>query len=49
MKGVAHIAVLYSVFAAISTVANIGVQALVIWIYQGPYAVPLSIFVGTVA
>ena len=49
MKGVVRLAVLYSVFAAIATAANIGCQALVIWLYQGPYAVPLSILVGTAA
>jgi putative flippase GtrA len=49
MKGVVRLAVLYSVFAAIATAANIGTQALVIWLYQGPYAVPLSILVGTAA
>lgn len=49
MKGAARIAVLYTVFAAISTVANIGSQALVIWLYHGPYSVPLSILVGTAA
>lgn len=38
---------LYAIFAAIATVANIGCQALVIWLYTGPFAVPLSIFVGT--
>lgn len=49
MRGVVRLAVLYAVFAAIATAANIGCQALVIWAYQGPYAVPLSILVGTAA
>lgn len=49
MKGVVRIAVLYAVFAAIATAANIGCQALVIWLYAGPYAVTLSILVGTAA
>lgn len=49
MKGVVRIAVLYAVFAAIATAANIGCQALVIWLYAGPYAVALSILVGTAA
>lgn len=49
MKGVARLAVLYAVFAIIATAANIGCQALVIWVYKGPYAVPLSILVGTAA
>jgi putative flippase GtrA len=47
IKSVSRIAVLYAVFAAIATVVNIGSQSLVIWFYQGHYAVPLSIFVGT--
>ena len=47
MKGVARIALLYAVFAAIATAANIASQALWIWLYRGPYAVPLSILVGT--
>lgn len=49
MKGMARLSVLYSVFAAIATAVNIGSQALVIWRYQGPYAVALSIAVGTAA
>lgn len=49
MKGVARIAALYAVFAALATVVNIGCQALVIWVYIGPYAVPLSILLGTAA
>jgi putative flippase GtrA len=49
MKAVARIALLYAVFAALATAANLGTQALVIWAYQGPYAVPLSILVGTAA
>jgi putative flippase GtrA len=47
MKGAARIAVLYAVFALISTAVNIGCQALVIWFYSGAYAVPLSILIGT--
>ena len=49
VKSVSHIAVLYAVFAAFATVVNIGSQALVIWLYDGPYAVPMSILVGTAA
>ena len=48
-KNVFRIAVLYAVFAVIATVVNIGSQALLIWFYHGPYAVPLSILVGTAA
>lgn len=49
MKSVARLAVLYAVFTAIATAVNIGFQALVIWVYHGLYAVPLSILVGTAA
>ena len=49
MKGVACIAVLYAVFAALATAVNIGCQALVIWVYKGTYALPLSILLGTTA
>jgi len=49
MKSVAHIALLYAVFAALATAVNIGCQALVIWLYHGAYAVALSILVGTAA
>lgn len=37
----------YSIFAAISIMANIGSQKLAFWLYQGPLAVPLSVCVGT--
>ena len=43
------IAVLYSLFAAFSTAINIGFQMLSIWFYKGPYAVEVSILVGTAA
>jgi len=46
-KTVVNIAVLYTLFAAFSTVINIGSQVLSIWAYTGPYAVELSILVGT--
>jgi putative flippase GtrA len=49
MKSVARIAVLYAVFAVLATAVNIGSQALVIWLYHGAYAVPLSVLVGTAA
>ncbi len=47
MKTVAHLAFLYSIFAALATMANLGAQALFVWLYQGPYAIQLSILVGT--
>jgi hypothetical protein len=37
----------YSIFAAISIAANIGSQKFAFWLYQGPFAVPLSVCVGT--
>jgi len=46
---VARIVVLYALFAAIATAANIGCQAVVIALYGGPYRVPVSILVGTAA
>ena len=49
MKGVARLAVLYAVFALIAIAVNIGCQAVVIWIYKGTYAVPLSVLIGTAA
>ncbi len=49
MKGVARLAVLYAVFALIAIAVNIGCQAVVIWIYQGVFAVQLSVLVGTAA
>lgn len=43
------IAALYTAFAVFSTVINIGAQMLSIWAYNGPYAVEISILVGTAA
>ncbi|TVO72407.1 GtrA family protein [Sedimenticola selenatireducens] len=47
MKQIARITILYSLFAAIATIANLGTQVIVIWIYQGPFAVEISILIGT--
>lgn len=49
MKRAAEIALLYTVFAAIATLANIGSQALVVACYRGIYSVELSILIGTAA
>ena len=38
---------LYTLFAGISILANIGLQKLFLIVYQGPFGVPLSVFVGT--
>lgn len=43
----AKIAVLYTLFAVLSTAINIGSQMLSIWIYEGPLSVEISILVGT--
>lgn len=49
MKTVAHIAILYALFAAVATAANLGTQAIVIALYGGVHAVELSILVGTLS
>ena len=46
-KKAAKIAVLYALFAVLSTAINIGSQMLSIWIYKGPLSVEISILVGT--
>ena len=46
-KTATKIAVLYTLFAALSTAINIGSQMLSIWIYEGPLSVEISILVGT--
>lgn len=46
-KTATTIAVLYSLFALLSTAINIGSQMLSMWFYAGLYAVELSILVGT--
>lgn len=43
----AHIALLYTVFAAVSTVANIGAQDLLLRLVDFRYAVALSVLFGT--
>jgi putative flippase GtrA len=47
-KKATKIAVLYTLFAVLSTAINIGSQMLSIWIYKGPLSVEISILVGTV-
>ncbi|GAB3478802.1 GtrA family protein [Marinomonas epiphytica] len=49
MNKAARITFLYVIFAAIATAANLSTQALSIWIYNGPYSIPISIFIGTAA
>ena len=40
-------AVLYTLFAVVSTAINIGSQMVSIWFYKGPFSVEISILVGT--
>ena len=46
-KAATKIAVMYTLFAVLSTAINIGSQMLSIWIYEGPLSVEISILVGT--
>lgn len=48
-KTAVSIALLYTLFAAFSTAINIGAQMLSMWAYTGPYAIEVSILVGTAA
>ncbi len=47
MKSAARIALVYTLVSAFATVANIGTQALVIWLYVGSYAIEISVLLGT--
>lgn len=49
MRRAARIATLYALVAALATAVNISCQALAILAYHGPYAVPLSVLLGTAA
>ena len=46
-KTATRTAVLYTLFAVLSTAINIGSQMLSIWVYEGPFSVEISILVGT--
>jgi putative flippase GtrA len=48
-KSATKIAVLYSLFAGLSTGVNVGSQMLSMLIYSGLYSVEISIFIGTLA
>lgn len=48
-KTAVEISVLYTFFAVLSTIINIGSQILSVWVYKGPYSVEISILVGTAA
>jgi putative flippase GtrA len=47
MKTSARIALVYALVSIFATVANIGTQALTMWIYSGAYAVAISVLTGT--
>lgn len=47
MNSIARIGMLYAVFAALATFANLGAQALVVWVYRDAYAIEISILAGT--
>jgi len=47
MKSATRIAVVYALVSALATAANIGTQAVSMWIYSGAYAVELSVLAGT--
>ena len=48
-KTAVRIAMLYTLFAALSTSINIGSQVVSIWVYKGPFFIEISILVGTAA
>lgn len=47
VRTASEIAFLYVLFAAFSTVTNIGTQMVSMWAYKGSYAIELSILLGT--
>jgi putative flippase GtrA len=47
MNIAARIALVYAMVSAIATIANLGTQALAIWLYKGAYSVELSVLAGT--
>lgn len=49
MKPAASIAALYVIFAVVATIVNLATQAVIVWLYIGPYAIELSILAGTAA
>lgn len=48
-KSIKKTVVLYIFFAAFSTAMNICAQIITIWNYAGPYAIEVSILIGTAA
>jgi putative flippase GtrA len=49
MNGLARLTTLYALIALLATGVNLGTQMCVIWAYQGNYAIPLSVLIGTAA
>lgn len=49
MRPMVRIVVYYAIFAALATAVNIGIQALVIWLYDGLHDIALSVLAGTAA
>lgn len=47
MKTAVHIALMYALVSTFATAANIGTQAVSMWIYSGAYAVEISVLAGT--
>jgi putative flippase GtrA len=47
MKTATRIVLAYAVVSALATAANIGTQALSMWMYGGAYSIELSVFAGT--
>ena len=47
MKSAARIAMIYALVSALATAANLGTQAVSMWVYSGAYAVALSVLLGT--
>jgi putative flippase GtrA len=47
MKVAARIALIYALVSGLATMANIATQAVVVSFYSGPYAIQLSLLLGT--
>ena len=47
MKSATRLALAYALVSALAIAANIGTQAVAMWIYSGVYAVELSVLAGT--
>lgn len=47
MRNKTQIVILYSVFAGISTIANLGVQFVFVKFFEGPWVITVSILLGT--